>query len=354
MSTLSRAVMRSSSNVIVEAQPASHPHETLNMSTIASRLGVAQPTVRERYKELRSCALKRAQSFPWGESIGDSSLNDYLRMLIETEESLSHRGPRRRADRRVPSATAFGSSADLEATGVLDFRGGCGASTSNLTSGQATLSGTSMLPPAFLATKNRRDELTIRVKAAQARLSNTLSLTTNETEPNSGQSSDQGEHIECTGRVSQSRKRAAAELGSSKHRRTDSQPSVSSAADRLADANMTKTSSETASSTAELPSKLDDEDLAIERQLLAGISPADILAGSTHGRHASQHEVVRRNERRPQAAVEGSVHGIQSFTTQSRPSCALGPADLSDDQLRPGGEFLRSEAEVAVLKRWMA
>ena len=346
--------MTPSGNVIVEAQPASHPHETLDMSTIASRLGVAQPTLRERYKELRSCALQRAQSFPWGESIADSSLNDYLRMLIETEESLSHRGSSRRADRRVPSDTASGSAAGLGVTSVLGFRGGCGASTSNLTSGHATASRISMLPPAFLASKNRHDELTIRVKAAQARLSNTLTLTTNQSEQNLGQSSDHVEHIVCTERGTQSRKHAVAEVGSSKRRRTDPQPSVSSADDRLADANMTKTSSDTASSTVELPSTLDDEDLAIERQLLAGISPADIIAGSTHGRHASQHEVVRRNERPPQVAVEGSVHGIQSFTTQLRPSGVLGPADLSDDQLRPGGAFLRSEAEVAVLKRWMA
>ncbi len=339
--------MTPSGNGIAEAHPAAYPHERLDMSAIASRLGVAHNTLRERYKELRGCALKHAQSFPWGESVDDRSLNDYLRMLVETEESASQGSSRRRAKRTVPSATASSSSGTLApgATGVTDFRGDCGASASSLI---ASYSRASMLPPAFLVNQNRRDELTTRVKAAQARLSSTLSRVTNE-----GASIRRSEGSECRDRDTHTGPRPA-DLGTNKRRRIDPQGSISADTDRLANANMTKTSSESAIGTAELPSTLDDQDLAIERQLLAGISPADIIAGSTNGRHAGQHEISRSNQQRSPAAVDGGAHDLQSSRTHGRSSTALGSADLSDDQLQPGGEFLRSEAEVAVFKRWMA
>ena len=99
----------------------------------------------------------------------------------------------------------------------------------------------------------------------------------------------------------------------------------------------------------------DEKDLAIERQLLAGIPATDIISGSTEGRHASQHDFARSNEGRRQALswAEGHVCNQQSSTIESRSSTTLGSVDLSDEQLQPGGEYLRSEAEVAVLKRWM-
>lgn len=344
---LSCVVMRQSGNGITEERSAAQSPEILDMSAITSRLDVAHHTLRGRYKELRACALKRAQSFPWGESVDDGSLNDYLRMLVEAEESLSQGCWRRRADRTVPSVTASSSSATL-ALGVTDIRGECGASASILTPGQISYSGASMLPPAFLANQTRREELTTRVKAAQARLSTTLSCVTNE-----GPLISHSEGIECTDRDTQTGT-LPADLGTGKRRRIDPQYSISVDADRLADANTTTTSSESAIGAALLPSTLDDEDLAIERQLLAGISPADIIAGSTNGRHASQHETPRSNQQRPHAAVDGRVHDLQSSRTHSRSSTPLGSADLSDDLLQPGGEFLRSEAEVAVFKRWMA
>ena len=300
-----------------EAHSATQPSETLNMSTIASRLGVARPTVRERYRELRGCALKRVQSFPWGETVGDSSLNDYLSMLIDTEEKLSQRAPRRHADRPGPSTTVSGSShAALSATpsapGGVNFRGECTAS-GNLPTGHVSSSAkSSMLPPAFLANKLRRDDRTRRVKAAQSRLSGTLSLAAHEPKSNPGQSIDRNQNSENTS--TQHGSRAGAESGTGKRRRIHSQPSV---ADTLADARATTISESADGATASL-SMLDDEDLAIERQLLAGISPADIIAGSTDGRHASQHELVRSNETQQQArsVIDESAHEAQMETTQ--------------------------------------
>ena len=119
---LSCVVMRQSGNGITEERSAAQSPEILDMSAITSRLDVAHHTLRGRYKELRACALKRAQSFPWGRSVDDGSLNDYLRMLVEAEESLSQGCWRRRADRTVPSVTASSSSATL-ASGVTDIRG---------------------------------------------------------------------------------------------------------------------------------------------------------------------------------------------------------------------------------------
>lgn len=350
--------MRPANNGLEVAQPAANLIETLELSNLASRLGVAQPTLRTRYRELRRCALDRVQSLPWGESVSDRSLNDYLTMLIETEESLSQRESRHRTDQLVQSATASGQSAGCAAHGAPGIGGArveSRASRLHLTSGNDSSYGRAFkLPPAFLANKKRRDDLTARVHAAQSRLSRTVYPNIADSETKLGQSIDHEMQNECNRTGTDTDARIMAETGPSKRRRMDPEPSAPHA-DGLANADVTKISTAVATSTTRPPFMLNCEDLAIERQLLAGISPADIVSGSLEGRHASQHNFTSSNELRQQAvtAVEGRVHNLQSSATQPRSSTKLATTDLSDELLQPGGDYLRSEAEIAVLKRWM-
>jgi hypothetical protein len=204
-----------------------------------------------------------------------------------------------------------------------------------------------MLPPAFLASKKQREELTERVYAAQSRLRSTLGLGEASTNKNQEKT-----HNVC---VDNDLKQSAIqdESGGGKRRRVDSYPSMPVPLNHMAIA---------ASSTdaEESTSALDVEDLAIERQLLAGVSAADIIAGSTEGRHASQHEQAGQHRRHGHGTSRGQDgHANEDITrsssTQPWSSTALGSADtdLTDEQLQPGGDFLRSEAEIAVIRRWM-
>ena len=84
---------------------------------------------------------------------------------------------------------------------------------------------------------------------------------------------------------------------------------------------------------------LEAEDFAVERQLLAGVSPEDIIAGSTEGR-ATGH---------PGSRVPGARAAGGAAASASR---ELGPSDIADGDLQPGGQYLRSEREIALLKQF--
>jgi len=169
-----------------------------------------------------------------------------------------------------------------------------------------------MLPPAFVASKKRREHLTERVHAAQSRLRNTLALAAHPAlAVDDGSEQLRGIKRRCSD-VIDSGSAAAAGGGAA----------------RCADADAVGHDM-----------RSDAEDLAIERQLLAGVSAADIIAGSTEGRHAT-------------ASLKQDGQQRQSSSSAGMP---LGEAstDLADEQLQPGGQFLRSPAEVAVMRRFI-
>ena len=292
-----------------------------------------------RYGELRNCALVRAKSLPWGESVTDEMLNDYLGMLINAEESRSQRETKcvdrhRNAGAGAPAAATTG---DTTAVDAADARAGSGLGSGSTGAGP-TIDGAgfvrgngevrtaapgydrladSMLPPAFVANKKLREHLTERVHTAQSRLRNTLAAAAHPAlPPDDGSDQTRGTKRHCLDSF-------------------DSDSAVAGAAVR-------------SNAAVGHGMRLDAEDLVIERQLLAGVSAADVIAGSTKGRHATAGPQLDGQQQQQQQQQ-------QQRQTSSSAATPLGEAstDLADEQLQPGGQFLRTPAEVAVMRRFI-
>ena len=253
---------------------------------------------------MRECALQEVRSLPWGRGITDKLLNDQLRELVKTLEGQAQR--ERQLAARASAAAAAAAAGDNAEAREAGADQGRPAAPAGAGVARAALSD-NMQPPAFRASRKRREELTARVQAAQFRLRSTLGAASAAAAP-AGQEEGSG-----GGGDGNARKRRRTLHGAA-------QPAAWEGG-------------------APRDAPLEAEDFAVERQLLAGVSPEDIIAGSTEGR-ATGH---------PGSRVPGARAAGGAAASASR---ELGPSDIADGDLQPGGQYLRSEREIALLKQF--
>ena len=251
---------------------------------------------------MRECALQEVRSLPWGRGITDKLLNDQLRELVRTLEGQAQRESQLAARASAAAAAAPGDNAEAREAGADQGRP---AAPAGAGVARAALSD-NMQPPAFRASRKRREELTARVQAAQFRLRSTLGAASAAAAP----AQEEGSGGDGDGNA---RKRRRTLHGAA-------QPTAWEGG-------------------APRDAPLEAEDFAVERQLLAGVSPEDIIAGSTEGR-ATGH---------PGSRVPGARAAGGAAASASR---ELGPSDIADGDLQPGGQYLRSEREIALLKQF--
>ena len=252
---------------------------------------------------MRECALQEVRSLPWGRGITDKLLNDQLRELVKTLEGQAQRESQLAARASAAAAAAPGDNAEAREAGADQGRP---AAPAGAGVARAALSD-NMQPPAFRASRKRREELTARVQAAQFRLRSTLGAASTAAAPAAQEEGSGGD----------------GDGNARKRRRTlhgAAQPAAWEGG-------------------APRDAPLEAEDFAVERQLLAGVSPEDIIAGSTEGR-ATGH---------PGSRVPGARAAGGAAASASR---ELGPSDIADGDLQPGGQYLRSEREIALLKQF--
>ena len=109
---------------------------------------------------MRECALQEVRSLPWGRGITDKLLNDQLRELVKTLEGQAQRESQLAARASAAAAAAAGDNAEAREAGADQGRP---AAPAGAGVARAALSD-NMQPPAFRASRKRREELTAQVQ----------------------------------------------------------------------------------------------------------------------------------------------------------------------------------------------